>query len=160
VIRAGHRARILFLRIALAERNGTNMRSMKQKRTVGQSWASVNTARPVNLMHGKGNKAQQDWDDAVRVQGCAITGSPGVIHHFLGRATKVKYIGNLGFWALLPLTDELHKERHHIGKTMWEDKYQPEKVLWLRMLQRFQDLPFSDEIYDAILNYSKTGRIA
>ena len=43
---------------------------------------------------------------------------------------------------------------------MWEDKYQPEKVLWLRMLQRFQDLPFSDEIYDAILNYSKTGRIA
>ena len=60
--------------------------------------------------------------EAVRELGSVISGEPALIHHCIGRSAKIKGVGNIGHWFLLPLTDQEHKDLHN-GIMIWEQSH-------------------------------------
>ena len=78
------------------------------------------------------------------------------LHHFLGATTQVKGIGNLGHWAIIPISAGDHFVRHNVGRAGFEYATgKTETGIFIELCKRIEDLPFSVEIYNAILDYHK-----
>lgn len=81
---------------------------------------------------------------------------PVQIDHFLGGATiQVKGIGNLGHWAIIPISAEDHLLRARSRKAFEEATGKTAKEMFIEVCKRIEDLPFSAEVYNAILEYHK-----
>lgn len=100
------------------------------------------------------NAEQTRWREAVRELGSVISGGPAVIHHMYGRTASFNKV-HVGHWALLPLTDEEHKYRHQHGKKAFSEKWAHEKDLFLTVCERFDERPFDDATFSAIMMYRK-----
>ena len=94
------------------------------------------------------------------------------IHHCLGRTAKVKGVGNIGHWFILPLAWEYHdvasnseyNVTHH--KQAFTDRFGTEKDLFMDVVYKLgflakwdksintDDFP-PQEVVDAILNYTR-----
>lgn len=93
------------------------------------------------------NKAQKDWREAVRSQGCCL-GYPGnvEIHHVAGRTASYEKV-HIGHWFVLPASKAAHNELPTLG-------YDEQKRLFYEVCREFvrtyQPLPFSAETLWAI----------
>ena len=69
------------------------------------------------------------------------------LHHFLGATTQVKGVGNLGHWAIIPISAEDHFVRHNQGPRSFEHVTgKTEKGIFIEVCKRVEDLPFGIEI--------------
>jgi len=119
-------------------------------------------------MRSKGNAptaAQKRWMEAVRELGSVISGCPAVVHHAIGRSAKIKGVGNLGHWFLIPLTDKEHRDLHN-GWNIWEqshpDMFETRKefekgAFKYDVLDKLLDIPdeFTYDIHYAIMEYHR-----
>ncbi len=102
------------------------------------------------------NAAQKRWEEKVIGLGPLVGYGAVELHHFLGGTTQVKGIGNLGWWAIILLTKDHHLIRHRQGRKAFEKVTgHTEKELFEKTCDRMEELPFSNEIYEAILRYHK-----
>ena len=98
------------------------------------------------------NKAQKDFRENLR---SLYPGSE--IHHLYGASAQVKIAlvsTNIGHWAIIALDESMHKEIHASAarKGLENMTY----ILQMRVyVAEHGEVPFSEEIYDAILAYHK-----
>lgn len=108
------------------------------------------------VMFGAPNKVQRDWREDVRALGSAISGmTPCEIHHCAGRTAKHNKI-HVGHWWILPLT----KSEHDEVPTWAHGRKEREKYLFDWVCRKYRiryrrDVPFGDEVYNAIMGYRK-----
>tara|TARA_R110000851_G_scaffold313007_1_gene474433 strand:- start:18 stop:377 length:360 start_codon:yes stop_codon:yes gene_type:complete len=112
---------------------------------------------------------QKRWLEYVAKQPCIATGFNMIqVHHIWGRETKVKGVGNIGHWAILPIwyclhdvsSDDPHNVTHH--KNAFEDKFGKQgdifSILYANALidESFnsEDLP-PIEVLSAVANYRR-----
>ncbi len=115
--------------------------------------------------------SQKRWLEYVSEMPCVATGFQVTqTHHIWGRETKVKGVGNIGHWAILPIWYCLHdvaysKDNKYSvthAKNTFEAKYGTQAELWLNMYELAvlddsfdnEDLP-SYAVVAAIENYRK-----
>ena len=112
--------------------------------------------RSKNSTQNAPNKVQQDWWKTVRSLGPLGNYGPVEVHHFLGATTQVKGIGNIGHFALIPISHEDHLIRHLKGRRAFEEATgKTEKGLFIEVCKRIEELPFGVELYTAILDYHR-----
>lgn len=103
------------------------------------------------------NAAQKRWIQTVA--GLGPLGNYGHVEldHFLGGATiQIKGIGNIGHWAIIPISTEDHRIRTLKGRKAFEEATgKTAKGMFIEVCKRIEDLPFNVEIYNAILDYHK-----
>jgi hypothetical protein len=98
------------------------------------------------------NKAQTDWRELVRSQGCVL-GYPGEveIHHVAGRTASHCKI-HIGHWLVLPVSNAAHREVERMSKA-------DQKALFLdvcrRLVNRFESLPFDGDTMFAIMDWRR-----
>ena len=104
-------------------------------------------------MQSKGNAPtaqQKRWLQAVAEL------SPGMqIHHPVGATAKIKGVGNIGHWWLVPVDEISHRDIH--AGIFGKDRKVLEKRIFeanLAELKDFADCP-PQEVIDAIRNYHK-----
>ena len=123
-------------------------------------------------MRSKGNRptaAHKKWYDLIANEGSVISRSrPVFLHHPEGAMAKIKSVGNIGHWYVIPLAYDEHYALHRgdlyplftsfehwTGRDCGDmSRREFEKHLFARMCKKFV-LPFSDEIYQAIMEYTK-----
>lgn len=98
------------------------------------------------------NKAEREWREAVRGQGCILDyPGPVEIHHVVGRTAKHNKV-DIGHWFILPVSSEAHREVERMSKREQAD-------WWLDVcvahLKRFGSLPFSGDVAIAIWGYHR-----
>ena len=80
---------------------------------------------------------QKRWLEWVANQPCIATGFNMIqVHHIWGRETKVKGVGNIGHWAILPIwfclhdvsSNDPHNVTHH--KNAFEDRFGNQGLLF------------------------------
>ena len=118
---------------------------------------------------------QKRWLELVAYRlPCIVSGETysNQIHHCLGRTAKVKGVGNIGHWFILPLAWEYHdvasnseyNVTHH--KQAFADRFGTEKDLFIDVINKLEFLAEYDksinlkdfppqEAVDAILNYTR-----
>lgn len=116
-------------------------------------------------------KAQQDWQDWLRSQGCVNCGASNpAIHHCAGSTAKHNKV-HIGQWWVIPLCeDRCHQGPGGIHKDLsefrhaWpnETRKEIEKGLFLLSVEDCkrhgcpeQEPPMSDEVIDAIMDYRR-----
>ncbi len=98
------------------------------------------------------NKAQVDFRENLRA---LYPGSE--IHHLYGASAKVKInlvSTNIGHWAIIALDEDMHRTLHasEARRGLENMTY----ILQMRVyVAEHGEVPFSEEIYDAILAYHK-----
>ena len=112
-------------------------------------------------MQYKITSAQEKWREDLRSLGCIITGEPNPeMHHLYGASIKKKCPRTfqtlwIGQWAQVPLVKRLHDAE----KEPWfRDKYPDDKLFEIACYTyslEFGDLPFDQNMYDAIINYHR-----
>ena len=81
---------------------------------------------------------------------------PVQLDHFLGGATiQVKGVGNIGHWAIIPISAEDHLLRARSRKAFEKATGKTAKEIFAEVCKRVKERPFSDEIYHEILRYHK-----
>jgi len=114
----------------------------------------MRSKRSKNSTQNSPNAAQKRWLDLVAGSGSIVDYAPCVIHHMWGATAQVKGVGNIGHWSLLPLTPYQHDLYHH-DRTEFERRYGGQKELFLKLIRRFRDMPFEDDVLRAILSYHR-----
>lgn len=111
-------------------------------------------------MQYKITSVQEKWRERLRSLGCIITGEHPEMHHLYGASIKKKCPRTfetlwIGQWAQVPLVKRLHDAE----KEPWfRDKYTDAKLFEMtcdRYKAEFGNLPFDQNIYDAIINYHR-----
>ena len=123
-------------------------------------------------MGSKGNNptaAHKKWYDLIANEGSVISRyRPIIIHHPEGATARVKPVGNIGHWYVIPLAHDEHMALHRNDLKPLFDSHEDwtgcdchdmtrrefEKHLFARMCKKFV-LPFSGQIYQAIMEYTK-----
>jgi len=112
---------------------------------------------------------QKRWLEWVANQPCIATGFNMIqVHHIWGRETKVKGVGNIGHWAILPIwfclhdvsSNDPHNVTHH--KNAFEDRFGNQGLLFDFLWRNAsfddsfdnEDLP-PHEVLIAITNYRR-----
>jgi len=112
---------------------------------------------------------QKRWLEYVAKQTCIATGFNMIqVHHIWGRETKVKGVGNIGHWAILPIWFCLHDVSSNnpynitYHKKAFEDKYGTQAYRFEMLChQAYNDESFDsedlppDEVIEAIVNYRR-----
>jgi len=109
------------------------------------------------------NKAQQDWQDWQREQGCSNCGSDNpAIHHCVGSTAKHNRIHIGQFWVI-PLCYDCHQgpEGIHYGMDRFylDNRKENEKSLFELMCRRYyvdhsyEAMP--RDVHDAIMDYHR-----
>ena len=112
--------------------------------------------RSKNSTQNAPNAAQKRWMQTVA--GLGPMGNYGHVEldHFLGGATiQIKGIGNIGHWAIIPISTEDHLLRARSRKAFEEATGKTAKGIFIEVCKRIEDLPFGIEIYNSILDYHK-----
>lgn len=78
-----------------------------------------------------------------------------IIHHATDRTRKIKGIGNIGHWWLVPVhTDEMHSAVHSMGA----DRKRYEKAKFSIVCETYKDkfgkLPLPEGVYEAIMEFT------
>lgn len=98
------------------------------------------------------NAEQKRWREAVRDLGMGE-----IIHHAIDRTMKIKGVGNIGHWWLIPCTDDAHHRNiHALGK----DRKPYEKARFEQVVRRYVDLreekpPLPDGVFEAIMGFRR-----
>ncbi len=112
--------------------------------------------RSKNSTQNAPNAAQKRWMETVAGLGPLGTYGRVELHHFLSATTQVKGIGNIGHFAIIPISHEDHLIRHLKGRRAFEEATgKTEKGIFIEVCKRIEDLPFGVEIYNAILDYHR-----
>ena len=84
----------------------------------------------------------------MRLQGCAVTrfNYKCVIHHPIGRTAKIKGVGNIGHWFLVPIQASLHDALHAGNLQQVKDSYWNERV----DVEDMTRLEFEKHIFDEL----------
>jgi len=94
--------------------------------------------------------------DKVAGLGSLVGYGPCEIHHMYGGTAQIKGVGNIGHWAILCLTKDHHMILTNQGRLAFEQVTGHTEVeLFEKTCSRMEELPFSQEIYDAIMEYHK-----
>jgi len=107
------------------------------------------------------NVAQKRWREEVRGLGSivSLSGYYGrtVIHHPVGQSAKIKGVGNIGNWWVIPLTEDLHEDLHNGEKFGFETRKEWEKYMFADVMKKLYGHPDSpsDEVLAAIRDYRR-----
>lgn len=98
------------------------------------------------------NAAQKRWREEVR-----LLGMGQIIHHAIDRTMKIKGVGNIGHWWLIPCTDDAH---HFAIHKMGKDRKPYEKARFQEVIRRYVDLhdekpPLPGGVYEAIMEFTR-----
>jgi hypothetical protein len=106
------------------------------------------------MMPSQGNAAQKRWMKTLRTLGMGK-----IIHHCTDRTmrTKINLVSeNIGHWWVIPLhDDEHHAWVHAAGKE--RKQYEKDRFEAACAVARGagHELPFSQDVYDAIMEFHK-----
>ena len=109
-------------------------------------------------MQSKGNAptaAQKRWREAIRTKAQEVEGGNLEIHHPIGASAKIKGVGNIGHWWVIPVDAQSHKDIH-AGK-FGSMRKSVEKEIFesvLNVMSGDPDFPPQDAI-DAIRDYHR-----
>ena len=100
--------------------------------------------------------SQKRFMENMRKLGCCVSVEDWhvQIHHMLGRTAKVKGVGNIGHWAILPLSWRFHDVHsndplnvtHH--KYAFEDRFGTQVDNYLQCLHKLRYLAKTDKSID------------
>jgi hypothetical protein len=101
---------------------------------------------------------QKKWREDVRLLGSIVSVKNAVIHHMYGRTARFNKI-DIGHWAILPLSPEEHVQ-FHAGKKSFESLNGSQKELFRTVCGLYRrrydrDLPFDENVYEAIMEYRR-----
>ena len=111
----------------------------------------------------KPTKAQQDWQDWQREQGCTSCGTSNpAIHHCVGSTAKHNKV-SVGQWFTIPLCYECHQGEQgiHLGMGIFpfDDRKHNEKLLFKKSnndyFAQYSIWPIPLDVYHAIMDYHK-----
>lgn len=99
---------------------------------------------------------QRRWMGKVAGLGSLIGYGKTEIHHPIGKAARIKGVGNIGNWFVICITRDHHLILHAQGRKAFEKVTgHSEKELFEKTCSRMEKLPFSQEIYNEIMKYHK-----
>lgn len=98
------------------------------------------------------NAMQRQWREDLRALGLGR-----VIHHATDRTMRIKGVGNIGHWFLVPCVDQDHHKQIHFS--LGHDRKPYEKTKFKEACDLFEDagreLPFGRDVYDAIMEFRR-----
>lgn len=109
----------------------------------------------------KATKAQTDWHNWLRDQGCVICKKPAEIHHCAGSTAKHNKI-HIGHWWCIPLCTEHHRGKfgiHGANLDLFKLKYRAsrrkeiEKGAFVGLAMRYGEVP--EQVCYAISDYRR-----
>ena len=117
-------------------------------------------------MNGNPSKAQRDWHQWLREDGCTVQGGMSdnrlSIHHIKGSKMKLKGVPKAGEWYVLCLSYWWHQDgtnpaARHVNKRRFErESGATEKEWFIIKVNKFEGQhgrkPMSDEIFNAIVD--------
>lgn len=97
------------------------------------------------------NTVQKHFRENVRNLGLGQ-----IVHHATDRTMKIKGVGNIGHWFLVPCSsDEDHRSIHAAG----HDRKRAEKTRYAAMCAVYKhvhgELPLPDGVYQAIMEFRR-----
>ena len=103
------------------------------------------------MMASQPNAAQKRWREEVRELGLGQ-----IIHHCTDRTMKIKGVGNIGHWFIVPCRDDAHhREIHSMGK----DRKPYEKKRFAMVCDVYAlnhgPAPLPEGVYEAIMEFTK-----
>jgi len=88
--------------------------------------------------------------------GPLVSYGPTEIHHLYGCTAQLKSVGNIGHWAIICITRDHHLILDNQGRKAFEKVTgHTEKELFAKTCSRMEELPFSEEIYQAIMEWHR-----
>ncbi len=100
----------------------------------------------------QGNAVQQRW-----LSTCHELGMGHIVHHATDRTMKIKGVGNIGHWWLIPCFSEMdHRAIHAMGHA----RKPYEKKMFVRVVERYRTMnglenPLPPGVFDAIMEFHR-----
>lgn len=113
-------------------------------------------------MNGKPTREQSRWHSWLVDRGCILTGGQPQIHHIGGSKMKLKGVGLVGEWFVIPVCPYWHKwdsnkAAIHSNKKQFErENKTTEKELFIKVVSEYEqengNKPMSEIEYQTIID--------